>query len=392
MCSEEGGKRMANVNRVRIKKVIYEWAIKESQKDFEEIKEKFKNVESWITENSVPTFRQVQELANFLKVPLGYMFLSKPPEANVIESEFRSINNKIPDMSKNLKGTIFNMGRKQTWLSSHRMDKGWSKVVPEYFKKLDKEDIVSFSEKSKEFIKIDEFWYKGIKETRDAYNHLRKKIESQGIIVMQNGVVASNTHRKLDINEFRGFMLYDNLAPLIFVNANDSQAGKIFTLIHEYIHILFEKEDVFLNEDLSSVNTTEKSINEITAEFLMPKTHVLSCWNQNKENFAEIEKLSKELHVSKLALAIRLKDLSLAKQSLIDEVSAIMMEDLKNKKTAASGGDHYANHKSRYGESYIKTVIQGAEAGDISYTYAFNLLDAKASTYDYFKGNVVGYE
>jgi Zn-dependent peptidase ImmA (M78 family) len=209
---------------------------------------------------------------------------------------------------------------------------------------------------------------------------------------MQNGIVASNTHRKLDINEFRGFMLYDSLAPLIFVNANDSQAGKIFTLIHEYIHILFEKEDVFVSEDLSSVNTTEKSVNEITAEFLMPKAHVLSHWNQNEENLAEIEKLSKEFHVSKLALAIRLKDLSLAKQSLIDEVSAIMVEDLKNKKTAASGGDHYANHKSRYSESFIKTVIQGAEAGDISYTYAFKLLDAKASTYDYFKEDVVGYE
>ncbi len=44
---------------------------------------------------------------------------------------------------------------------------------------------------------------------------------------MQNGgVVGSNTRRKLDIEEFRGFMLYDEYAPLIFINANDSISGK----------------------------------------------------------------------------------------------------------------------------------------------------------------------
>lgn len=383
---------MTKTNKIKIKKEIYHWAIKQSQKNFEEIENKFTNIQDWILQDSDPTFRQIQELANFLKVPLGYMFLDKPPQTSVIESEFRTIDNKIPNISKNLQDTIFNMSRKQAWISEHRRDKGWNKIIPKYFNDINKESKISFCKKAKEFMDLNEFWYIEIKEARDAYNFLRRKIEDKGIIVMQNGIVVSNTHRKLDVNEFRGFMIYDHLAPLIFINARDSQAGKIFTLIHEYIHILFEEEDIFISEDLKNENINEKNINEITAEFLMPQAHILKYWDQNEEEVIKIERLSKIFHVSKLALTIRLEQLGLVNQHVIDEIKLIMNVDLENKKASSKGGNYYTTYRSRYGDNFIKTVIQGAESGDISYTYAFNLLDAKAKTYDYFKEDIMSYE
>ena len=383
---------MTKTDKVSVKKEIYEWAIKESQKDFEEIEDRFANVRDWILQNSSPTFRQIQSLANFLKVPLGYMFLDQPPQKNIIKSEFRSIGSKVPSISKNLQDTIFNMGRKQSWISEYRKENGWDKVIPPYFIKINKEDTVEFSKKAKEFIGVDEFWYKEFKESRDAYNYLRKKIEDKGILVMQNGIVASDTHRSLDVKEFRGFMLYDKLAPLIFVNARDSLAGKIFTLIHEYIHVLFEKEDILISEDLNNNEIDEKIINEITAEFLMPKSHILEYWKQDEDEIIKIERMSKIFHVSKLALAIRLKQLKKVGKSLVYKMEDIMKSDLENKKDPSNGGDYYKTYKSRYSDSFVKTVIQGAESGDISYTYAFNLLDAKAKTYDYFKEEIMSYE
>ena len=43
---------MAETNKIKVKKEIYEWAIKESQKDFEEIKARFNKIEDWIAQSS----------------------------------------------------------------------------------------------------------------------------------------------------------------------------------------------------------------------------------------------------------------------------------------------------------------------------------------------------
>ena len=384
---------MAQSVRVPVKKEIWFWAIRESQRDEEEIFHKFPKLNKWINGEENPTFKQLENVANYLRVPFGYMFLENPPKDNIMEVEFRSINNKLPEMSKDLKDTIMEMDSKRNWMSDYRKSLGWDKLdIIVQFNENKSEDILSDAILAKKLLSLEDNWYETVKDFNEAYNFLRKKLEEAGVLVMQNGVVGMNNYRRLDINEFRAFMLYDDVSPLIFINNNDTKAGKIFSLIHEYIHVLFEQEDLLLNTDIEDTKENERYLNNITAEFLMPEEHIHYFWNKDIETLEQINKLSNVFKVSKLALAIKLKDMDLIDYKTVEIIRYESIKDFENKERDSNGGDFYRTFNTRISPVFTEAVIRSADVGEIGYTYAFKLLGGiKGRTYDRIKEDMMYY-
>jgi len=383
---------MGQTIRYEVKRDVLIWAIKESQKSMNDIELKFSKINEWISGDSVPTLKQIESLANFLKIPFGYMFLATPPKTNVMKVEFRSIDNKLPEVSKNLKDTLLEMDRNQSWMSELRQELGWDKldIIKNFdIKGNDKATIVEIAKLAKKLLGLEEEWYLNHSTNEKAYNELRAKLEDAGILVMQNGVVGFDTHRKLELNEFRAFMLYDDYAPLIFVNGTDSTAGKIFSLMHEFVHILYQQDDIISESSRVEIKAIERKINQIAAEILIPQEIIKAKWIEleNKDELARIDTISKMLKVSSYAVAVKLSEMRM----IADNIVAVIASRSQNIRRSTSGGDFYKNYYAKMSSNFLKSVVSQAESGNLSYTYAFKLLGGiKGNVYNQIRGEIYG--
>jgi Zn-dependent peptidase ImmA (M78 family) len=94
-----------------------------------------------------------------------------------------------------------------------------------------------------------------------------------------NGVVGNDTHRKLDPEEFRGFVLADDYAPLVFINTVDGKAAQMFTLAHELAHVWFAQSAAFDLRDMQPARAPiEQACNRVAAEFLVPEAEMRAAW------------------------------------------------------------------------------------------------------------------
>jgi Zn-dependent peptidase ImmA (M78 family) len=215
-------------------------------------------------------------------------------------------------------------------------------------------------------------WYNKHPDYNSAFNFLKSRIEDVGVLVMKNGIVINNTHRPLDIREFRAFLLFDELAPLIFINNKDSAGAKIFSLIHEFTHLLISTDDNVITE-----NNVDNEIicNKITAEVLMPKILLLKLWQNPVDQVGFIEHQAEKLKISALALAKRYYDLNQIDYPTYQKVYEISMEKYRQYINSGSGGSYYNTKKSNLSKTFAKAVINSTLEGQILYDDAFRLLN-----------------
>ena len=110
-----------------------------------------------------------------------------------------------------------------------------------------------------------------------CYIYYTKQTENAGILVLRNGKVGVNTHRKLNVDEFQGFALPDSHAPLIFINSADYKTAQIFTFIHEIAHIWIGKPGVS-NVNLDNTDThdkIERFCHQVAAQVLVPEKNLV---------------------------------------------------------------------------------------------------------------------
>lgn len=158
------------------------------------------------------------------------MFLPEPPEEHIPIPDFRTMRDaRLRRPSPDLLDTIYLCQQRQDWFHDFAVGAGYNKrafvgsLAPGTDVRTAADAIRKQLAFSTDARRQSPTWTEAVR----AFIQLA---EDLGALVMVSGVVGNNTHRKLDPEEFRGFALVDDYAPLIFVNGADTKAAQMFTL------------------------------------------------------------------------------------------------------------------------------------------------------------------
>ena len=211
---------------------------------------------------------------------------------------------------------------------------------------------------------------------RDSLRLFIEKSENIGVMVMISGIVGSNTKRRLDINEFRGFALNDRFSPLVFINGADSKSAQMFTLAHELAHIWLGKS-ALSNTDLVTdpSNNIEIWCNKVAAELLVP----LKSIQKNKiakKPLESIPELTRNYKVSSLVIIRRLFDAHYINQDEFQKAYAREMNKINNI-SKNKGGNFYNNMGSSIGKQFMIDLIASTLEGRTPFTESLRLLGIK---------------
>ncbi len=372
---------------VKISDAVLQWIIHSIRLDSLPM-EIADNLVKWASGEKTPTFNQVEKASRATGIPLGYFFLQIPPEEKIPLMEYRTVNSfSIDRPSRNLIDTIHDMEMIQSWTRDHLISEG---IQPPQCVSLISEnnDIFSCATKIRELLDLPIDWFTKCKAADDSFRFIRRAISNIGVLVMMNGVVGNNTHRVLDIDEFRAFAIIDQYAPLVFINANDSTNGRLFSLIHEFAHICLGEND-FFNDRQSSVcpvSAIETLCNAIAGEILVPLNIFLDLWE------SEIEKNSAEDVIVNLARVFRCGTIVIARKALDNRkiggelyhkiaARAITAYRENKKRKKDSQGDFYKTAASRIDQRFFRMLIRSVSEGKTLYSDAFRLTNTNRSTY-----------
>jgi len=334
---------------------------------------------------SAPTFKELRRYANKTRTPLGNFFLSQPPTINLAVPDFRTHRDmEISSPSPDLIETIGICKARQDWFRDYAIanELGTVGVAGSISRFADITDVAS---NLRSLLAFDIGERSNLATLDDVYRHLSERLDELGVLVMKNGMVGLNTHRKLNPEEFRGFALFDEYAPLIFVNGADVRAAHIFTLCHEFVHIAVG-ESALTNAatpeaqvETVYTNSIERWCNQVAAEILIPADHLRREFDSDSHLEAETHRLSRIYKTSKHVVLHSLKDANLVTWESFEEAYNALRDAWGSapKLNVNGGGDFYRGQIVRLGRRLSTALVSDTIEGQTLYSDAYRLLGSK---------------
>lgn len=317
---------------------------------------------AWETGQVRPTLRQLRKAARVYRQSLAFFYLPAVPEDLTPSlSDFRRLpKTKARTVSFELVLELREASIRREIALDLIQAYGGTWVEPEFgFSPDTSENPEVVGRRLREYLQVDFETQKRWTSKREAFNEWRRAAESHGILVFQAASVGTD--------EMRGFSIAKSPLPVVVVNRGDAYVGRIFSLLHEIIHLGLRMSALCnLREGSTSSggDTIEVYCNHVAGAAIVPAPELqqdveaLSRRGFQPWQDTSIEHLAKIFSTSCEVIVRRLLILELVTKDFYENKRAEYLEKRPPTEKGKGFAPPAVDAVSKAGHAYTRLVIQ----------------------------------
>ena len=343
-------------------------------------------IEKWESGDLDPTFAQLRNMAKLYRRPLAVLLLPEAPKDFDAMRDFRRTGSEGPPAWSPALHSEFKRALSQREVLLELAELAPATVTdPGAFSLTMATDAEAASQEIRRLVGMDDWPSSVLRDQRKALRAAVEAVERLGVLVLQT--------RDVPISEMRGFSISEWPYPVIVLNGSDWPRPRLFTLLHELMHLALHDGGVCDLHERRATNRTDSDriehyCNQVAAAVLIPKSSLernLQNFSLSNLNTKDLYELSQLYPASSEVMLLRLIGLGKVTwesyrrlKPELDEIYADRRAEEKTRQRERDSGPSYYIVKVRnLGQGYVQSVLDAFYARAITSFDVTDYLDIK---------------
>jgi Zn-dependent peptidase ImmA (M78 family)/transcriptional regulator with XRE-family HTH domain len=360
--------------QIPINPALLVWARQRAGLSRDEAAQKFKRIADWEAGASAPTYPQLEQLSDTLKVPIAVFFFPHPPDVPPINETFRTLPeaelDRLPSRVRMLMRKAKAMQINLAELTQGRNPA--ERLITRDLQFAPNVDIAEMAAAVRQYIGVTVQQQQAWHGDDAALKEWRTALLNVGVFVFKDAFRA---------DDFSGFCLYDEEFPVIYVNNSSTKTRQIFTYFHELAHLIFHTSgidkvrDRYVDRLVGDARQIEVICNSFAAQVLLPEDAFQRAMAGRQATEATAEALAFQFHVSRGVIFRRLLDQGRVAEDQYDR--AVERWNAQRQVERAPGGNPYWTKLAYLGREYVALALSQYHQNRIDEGQLADFLDTK---------------